>query len=64
MILPFINIGEVPQGVLKTEGVALGFQHSPETWRMLMNGKSCLIPILSGKHLLSNVRGMNSNEYL
>ena len=26
---PFINIRYVPRGVLKTEGVAQGFQHSP-----------------------------------
>ena len=26
---PFINIRWVPRGVLKTEGVARGFQHSP-----------------------------------
>ena len=26
---PFINIRQVPRGVLKTEGVAFGFQHSP-----------------------------------
>ena len=28
MILSFINIHEVPRGVLKTSGFALGFQHS------------------------------------
>ena len=44
MILSFINIRKVtgPSGMLKTSGFALGFQHSP--W--LMNGKSCLIPLI------------------
>ena len=37
MILSFINICKVPREVLKT---SLG------TLRMLMNGKSCLIPVL------------------
>ena len=38
MILSFINIRKVPREMLKT---SLG------TLRMLMNGKSCLIPILN-----------------
>ena len=46
MILSFINIRKVPREVLKTEGEARGFQPSRGTLRMLMNGKSCLIPLL------------------
>ena len=30
---------------VKTSGFALGFQHFPRDLRMLMNGKSCLIPL-------------------
>ena len=37
MILSFINIRKVPREMLKT---------SLRTLQMLMNGKSCLIPIL------------------
>ena len=40
MILPFINIRKVPREMLKT-----GFNTSIGTLRMLMNGKSCLIPM-------------------
>ena len=36
---PFINICKVPREVLKTEGVARGFQPSRGTLRMLMNDK-------------------------
>ena len=36
---PFINIRKVPREVLKTEGVARGFQNSRGTLRMLMNDK-------------------------
>ena len=44
---PFINIRKVPREVLKTEGVARGFQHSRGTLRMLINVKSCLIAIIA-----------------
>ena len=44
MILSFINIRKVPREMLKTEGE---FNTSLGTLRMLMNGKSCLIPILN-----------------
>ena len=53
MILSFINIRKVPREVLKTEGEfarSLGkasvFNTSLGTLQILMNGKSCLIPIL------------------
>ena len=36
---PFINIRKVPREVLKTEGIARGFQPSRGTLRMLMNDK-------------------------
>ena len=36
---PFINIRKVPREVLKTEGVARGFQPSRGTLRILMNDK-------------------------
>ena len=36
---PFINIRKVPREVLKSEGVARGFQPSRGTLRMLMNDK-------------------------
>ena len=36
---PFINIRKVPRAVLKTEGVARGFQPSRGTSRMLMIDK-------------------------
>ena len=36
---PFINIRKVAREVLKTEGVARGFQPSRGTLRMLMNDK-------------------------
>ena len=36
---PFINIRKVPREVLKTEGVARGFQPSRGTMRMFMNDK-------------------------
>ena len=42
MILSFIYIHKVPWEMLKTEGD----NTSLRTLRMLMNGKSCLIPIL------------------
>ena len=47
MILSFINIRKVPREMLKTSGFALGFQHLPWNLANVMNGKSCLIPILS-----------------
>ena len=50
MILSFINISKIPREVLKTSGFALDFQHLPwdlGTLQMLMNGKSCYIPILN-----------------
>ena len=46
MILSFINIRKIPREMLKTSGFALGLQPSLGTLRMLMNGKSYLIPIL------------------
>ena len=36
---PFINIRKVPREVLKTEGIAHGFQPSRGTLRLLMNDK-------------------------
>ena len=36
---PFINIHKVPREVLKTEGIALGFQPSQGSLRLLMNYK-------------------------
>ena len=49
--MSFINIRKVPQEVLKTDGKASPrfssvFNNSRGTLRMLMNDKSCLIPIL------------------
>ena len=47
MIFHSLNIRKVPREVLKTEGEARDFQPSRGTLRMLMNGKSCLIPIIA-----------------
>ena len=58
MILSFINTRKVPREVLKTEGEARGFQPSQGTLRMLMNGKSCLIPLL----LDEGMHDYHSNE--
>ena len=43
---PCINIRWVPRAMLKTSGCALGFQVLLGTQRMLMHGKTCLIPLI------------------
>ena len=51
MILSFVNIRKVPREVLKTEGEPEVFNTSLGTLRMLMNEKSCLIPLMKQSKL-------------
>ena len=54
--LSFINIRKVPREGWKSWATPSVFNTSLRTLRMLMNGKSCLIPLLLYKGLKDNAR--------